>query len=102
MLQYEHARSALKLGLELGQELGANPYKFGLVGASDVHTGIATTREENYFGKYQHTEPSPDRHMREVIPADDPALRVPSVMLYYCLRSFNKNTEIFFFFFTKA
>ncbi len=76
MLEYEHARSALKLGLELGQELGANPYKFGLVGASDVHTGIATTREENYFGKYAHTEPSPERHNREVIPADDPALRI--------------------------
>jgi hypothetical protein len=76
MLQYEHTRSALKLGLELGEELGANPYKFGLIGASDAHTGIATTREENYFGKYQHTEPSPDRHNREVIPAEDPALRI--------------------------
>ena len=76
MLQFEHARSALKLGLELQKDLGVNPYKFGLVGASDVHTGIATTREENYFGKYQHTEPSPDRHGRDVIPADDPALRI--------------------------
>ena len=76
MLQFEHSRSALKLGLELQKDLGVNPYKFGLVGASDVHTGIATTREENYFGKYQHTEPSPDRHGRDVIPADDPALRI--------------------------
>ena len=76
MLQYEHARSALKLGLELGQELGANPYKFGLIGAIDAHTGIPTSREENYFGKYAHTEPSPDRHDREVIPAEDPALRI--------------------------
>ena len=76
MLPFEHSRSALKLGLELQKDLGVNPYKFGLVGASDVHTGIATTREENYFGKYQHTEPSPDRHGRDVIPADDPALRI--------------------------
>ena len=76
MLQYEHARSALKLGLKLGQELGANPYKFGLIGATDAHTGLPTSREENYFGKYQHTEPSPNRHDREVIPADDPALRI--------------------------
>jgi len=76
MLQYEYARSALKLGLELGQELGANPFKFGLFGTSDTHTALATTREENYFGKYQHTEPSPDRHDREVIPADDPKLRI--------------------------
>ena len=76
MLQYEYGRSALKLGLKLGKKLGVNPYKFGLSGASDTHTALATTREENYFGKYQHTEPSPDRHNREVIPADDPSLSI--------------------------
>jgi hypothetical protein len=76
MLQYEYGRSALKLGLELGNELGANPYKFGITAATDAHTGLATTREENYFGKYAQTEPSPTRHTREVIPASDPALRV--------------------------
>jgi len=76
MLKYEHARSALKLGLKLGKDLGVNPYKFGLVGAIDAHTALATSREENYFGKYAHTEPSPSRHNREVIPAEDPALRI--------------------------
>jgi len=76
MLQYEYGRSALKLGLKLGQKLGVNPYKFGLSAATDTHTALATSREENYFGKYQHTEPSPERHNREVIPADDPALRI--------------------------
>jgi len=76
MLKYEYARSALKLGLQIGDKLGANPYKFGLIGASDSHTALSTTREENFFGKYQHTEPGPDRHNGEVIPADDPALRI--------------------------
>jgi len=76
MLQYEYARSALRLGLKLGAELGANPYKTGMSGASDTHTALATTRESNYFGKYQSTEPSPDRHNNEVIPADDPSLRI--------------------------
>jgi hypothetical protein len=76
MLKYEYARSALKLGLQLGDKLGANPYKFGITAASDTHTALATTREENYFGKYAQTEPSTKRHGREVIPADDPALRV--------------------------
>ena len=76
MLQYEYARSALKLGLQLGDRLGANPYQFGLTAASDTHTALATTREENYFGKYAQTEPSTERHGREVIPADDPDYRV--------------------------
>jgi hypothetical protein len=76
MLQYEYGRSALKLGLEIKKRTGANPYKFGLSAASDSHTGLSTTREENYFGKYMKTEPSPERHNSDVIPADDPALRV--------------------------
>jgi len=76
MLQYEYGRSALKLGLALGEKLGVNPYKFGITAATDAHTGLATTREENYFGKYAQTEPSPERHNREVIPAEDPAYRV--------------------------
>jgi len=76
MLQYEYARPALKLGLQIGARLGANPYNFGLIGASDSHTALSTTREENFFGKYQHTEPGPDRHNGEVIPAEDPALRI--------------------------
>ena len=76
MFQYEYGRSALKLGLKLGEQLGANPYKFGLSGATDTHTGLATTREENYYGKYAKTEPSPDRHDHEVIPSEDPALRI--------------------------
>ena len=76
MLEYEYARPALLLGLEIEKQTGVNPFKFGLMGTTDTHTGLSTTREENYFGKYQHTEPSPDRHDMEVIPADDPALRI--------------------------
>jgi len=76
MLQYEYARSALKLGLKLGKELGVNPYQHGMAASTDTHTALPTSREENYFGKYQHTEPSPDRHNREVIPSDNAALRI--------------------------
>jgi len=76
MLKHEYARSALKLGLKYGKELGINPYKFGLSGSSDTHTALSTTREDNFFGKYQSTEPSPDRHNGDVIPAEDPALRI--------------------------
>ena len=76
MLQHEYARPALKLGLELGQNLGANPFKYGMGAGSDTHTALATTREENYFGKYRNTEPSPNRFDHEVISADDEALRI--------------------------
>jgi hypothetical protein len=75
MLQYEYTRSALKLGLELGNKIGVNPYKFGMIGATDTHTGLATSREDNYFGKYKSAEPGPNRHDTVVIPTDIPSLR---------------------------
>ncbi len=61
MLQYEYAREALKNGLKLEQELGTNPYKFGMVGSTDAHTALATAEEENFFGKHAGTEPDPQR-----------------------------------------
>ena len=51
MLEFEYARSALKNGLKLEQELGVNPYKFGMVGSTDAHTGLAAVEEDNFFGK---------------------------------------------------
>ena len=61
MLEFEYARSALKNGLRLERTLGANPYKFGLIGSSDAHTGLAAMEEDNFFGKTTPQEPSPER-----------------------------------------
>ena len=61
MLQYEYARSGLLLGLKLEQKLGINPYKFGLVGATDSHTALSTADEDNFFGKHSGMEPNEKR-----------------------------------------
>jgi len=61
MLAREYAREALKNGLLLEERLGTNPYKFGMVGSTDSHTGLPTTQEDNFFGKHTGTEPSPKR-----------------------------------------
>jgi hypothetical protein len=66
MLAGEYARSALKIGLQLEQSLGTNPYKFGMIGSTDSHTSLATAEEENFFGKHTGTEPSPERPMHLV------------------------------------
>jgi hypothetical protein len=67
MLQYEYGRSALRLGLSLEDRVGVNPFKFGMIGSTDSHTSLAATREENYFGKFAATEPSPERYKHYVI-----------------------------------
>jgi hypothetical protein len=76
MLQYEYARSALQIGMKLEQKLGINPYKFGMIGSTDAHTSLATTREENFFGKAPHLEPAADRWEHVIIRslAGDPKL----------------------------
>src|SRR5215213_5211051 len=61
MLEFEYVRSALKNGLKLEAKLGTNPYKFGLVGSSDAHTGLSAMEEDNFFGKTSASEPSPER-----------------------------------------
>ncbi len=61
MLEFEYARSALKLGLKLEGQLGVNPYRFGLVGSTDAHTGLAAIESDNYFGKTSSMEPSAER-----------------------------------------
>lgn len=50
MLEHEYVRAAYKNGLKLEETLGVNPYKFGLIGVTDAHTALSTTREENFFG----------------------------------------------------
>ncbi len=61
MLQYEYARTALQIGLQLEAKLGTNPYKFGMIGSTDTHTGLATAEEDNFFGKHSGTEPNAQR-----------------------------------------
>jgi Protein of unknown function (DUF3604) len=61
MLLYEYGRSGLKLGLQLEQKIGVNPYQFGFIGSTDSHTALATAAEENFFGKHAGTEPGIDR-----------------------------------------
>jgi hypothetical protein len=70
MLQYEYAREALKNGLLLEKRFGTNPYKFGLVGSTDSHTGLSAVEEENFFGKATNAEPSPKRMQHPFISSE--------------------------------
>lgn len=46
-----YVRTALMRGLEIEQRTGANPYKFGVIGSTDSHTGASTPDEDNFGGK---------------------------------------------------
>ena len=61
MLPGDYARSGLQRGLMLEQQLGVNPFKFGMIGSTDTHTGLSTVNDANYFGKFKREEPGPER-----------------------------------------
>ena len=76
---YEYARSALQLGLDQDSKLGANPFKFGMIGASDSHTGFAQVEEDNFLGKYGVGSPNPsnaDRWKKEWPPVEGTVAKV--------------------------
>jgi hypothetical protein len=70
MLAGEYAREALKRGLAIEKRLGTNPYKFGMIGATDSHTSLATAEEDNFFGKHSGYEPNPGRLSHPFIETD--------------------------------
>lgn len=53
-----YARSALLRGLTLEEQLGVNPYAFGMIGSTDSHTSLATGDEDNFWGKHTGNEQS--------------------------------------------
>ncbi len=52
-----YLRSALKLGLQFQETLGVNPFKLGMIGSTDSHTGLSTADEDNFWGKMGANEP---------------------------------------------
>ena len=90
MLPREYAREALKRGLQLESEIGANPFKFGFVGSTDSHTSLSTSEENNFFGKAAPGEPSAgdDRFNGKIIGyMPDPEGRDYSIYHYRAIAS---------------
>jgi hypothetical protein len=67
MLPYEYARSALQIGLQQEDKLGVNPFKIGLIGGTDSHTSMVSTREDNYWGKTPRGEAAADRYTHKIL-----------------------------------
>ncbi len=47
-----YTRSGLLRGLQFEQQTGTNPYKYGMIGATDAHTGFSSYEEANFWGKF--------------------------------------------------
>lgn len=48
----DYVRGALLAGLEQEQKLGVNPFKLGMIGSTDTHSGLPSAEENNFTGKF--------------------------------------------------
>jgi hypothetical protein len=61
MMPTNYLRPGLTQGLMHEQKLGVNPFKFGIIGGTDVHNSLTSIEEDNFYGKHIDQEPSPGR-----------------------------------------
>jgi len=59
-----YVRDAYRTGLEFQDKKGFNPYRFGLIGSSDSHTGIVPVNEYDYSGKIGAVDGSPEVRLK--------------------------------------
>jgi hypothetical protein len=48
----DYVRSGLKTGLEIENRIGVNPFKYGMIGSTDTHSGLPSAEENNFMGKF--------------------------------------------------
>ncbi len=61
----DYARSALLRGLQVQGKVGINPYKFGMIGSTDSHTGLSNITESDFSGKLTQDMPLSGRYKPE-------------------------------------
>jgi hypothetical protein len=61
MRPFMYIRGALLDGLAMEQKLGANPFKIGFIGGTDVPNSLTSIKEDNFMGKLVGQEPHPGR-----------------------------------------
>jgi len=61
MMPTNYLRSGLLQGMQHESRLGANPFKFGFIGGTDIHNSLTAIEEDNFYGKHVNQEPSPAR-----------------------------------------
>ena len=61
MRPFMYLRGGLMNGLAQQRKLGANPFKFGMIGGTDIHNSLTAIDEDNFFGKHVNQEPRPQR-----------------------------------------
>ena len=65
----DYVRTALMRGMEIGSQVGENPYRFGFIGATDGHIGMSSVEENNFHGKI-----ASDAKLSDHLPKERPVI----------------------------
>ncbi len=57
----DFVRYALQEGMKIEEQVGVNPYKFGVIGSSDTHTALSSVDEDQFTGKNLIDGGAPDK-----------------------------------------
>jgi len=77
-----YVRQAYGRGMEIAARVGANPYRFGLVGSSDFHSATSATEEDNYTGALGFGDsPFGVENAKRVLTAVNPVINQPIAAL---------------------
>ncbi|MBI3798402.1 MAG: DUF3604 domain-containing protein, partial [Deltaproteobacteria bacterium] len=95
-LDGSYARQAYRRGLELEEKIGTNPYKFGVIGSTDFHSGASSSEESNYPGGHGILDATPQARLRpEPNAAGEPAGRFSAAGLAGVWAEANTREAIF-------
>ncbi|MGR8920851.1 MAG: DUF3604 domain-containing protein [Gammaproteobacteria bacterium] len=62
-LKYGYVRQGLAQGMILEDELGANPFKMGIVAGSDSHGAYTPDEESNFHGSHVRADDTPEKRL---------------------------------------
>ncbi|MEL1251460.1 DUF3604 domain-containing protein [Aurantiacibacter gilvus] len=90
-----YVRSALLMGLAEQRRIGVNPFQYGIIGASDSHTGLSSQEEDNFFGKLGEDYLPRDRLGPDAVPIIFPAAQMSAAGLAGVWADHNDRQSIF-------
>jgi hypothetical protein len=68
-IQYGFMRQGLAQGMAMEEQLGVNPFKYGIVSGADSHSAYSNSEEWNFYGSHGVTDDTPAKRLAPGIQA---------------------------------
>ena len=70
VVETNYVRNAFRNGIALEQQLGVNPFKYGVVGGGDIHTSIVSHEEYQHTGEHNLKSGTPEERLLQSTPGE--------------------------------